>query len=106
MVLKQSLQRSSPAVAYLVYASSPSHRQGKYIGRIEHALTLLDAAQQAAEMLFFRRAIRQVASLLDSSKGVFIASGKAPWMVHPKGQQEEVRFLIRQETEMEREKAK
>jgi hypothetical protein len=90
---------------YLVYASSPSQRQGKYIGRIEAASDLLSAAQSAAELLLFRNSIRQVASIVDSSSGVFIASGKAKWMVHPKGTQEEVRFLIQleQETEEKRE---
>lgn len=95
------------AKRYLVYALAPSGSPtlaGPYAGLIEGCYSLREAAQHAATMLFFRQDIRQVASLVGSDRAIFSATGKVPWQRHPKGRQEEVRFLIELEKQ-ERKKA-
>jgi len=100
------------AKRYLVYglpSSSPASPAGSklrsYVGVIEGCVSLRDAAKQAAVLLFFRQDIRQVAALVGTEKGIFIATGKVPRQRHPKGTLEEVRFLIELERQAERKNA-
>lgn len=95
------------AKRYLVYAAAPASSgftHGPYAGVIEGCLSLRDAAKQAAVLIFFRQDIRQVAVIVGAEKGIFLATGKVPWQRHPRGRQEEVRFVIELERE-ERKKA-
>lgn len=90
------------AKRYLIYALAPSGSPtlaGPYAGLIEGSYSLREAAQHAATLLFFRQDIRQIARLVGAERAIYSATGKVPWQRHPKGRQEEVRFLIELERE-------
>jgi hypothetical protein len=82
---------------YQVFEPGP---RGKLLGDVPDALSLDEAAQTAATLLFSRSSARKVVASISEDVGTFIAFGRCGWMRYPNEYVcSEIRFVLRLEND-------